>query len=215
MIRHAMILTGLLLLSCAEPTAGKPTAEVSDAPAVKAPSEAVAPPAAPPPADAGVTMTASAANSKLEWVASKVTRSHPGGFNDFTVEATAADGQLTSVNATIQMASVFADVAKLTNHLKSADFFDIEKYSTATFTSTSITPSEGEGTHFIVGNLDLHGVTNEITFPVSIEMSPSGGANVTAEFAIDRQDWAVSYPGKPDDLIKDLVLIKMDINLTI
>ena len=36
---------------------------------------------------------------------------------------------------------------------------------------------------------------------------------MTAEFTIDRQLWGLAYPGKPDDLIKDQVLIKLDVNL--
>jgi polyisoprenoid-binding protein YceI len=88
----------------------------------------------------------------------------------------------------------------------------VEKYPKATFTSTSIKPGgENGATHTVTGNLDLHGVTRSITFPAKI--SPSADAvDVDAEFVIKRKDFGIVYPGMPDDLIKDDVLIKLKLH---
>jgi polyisoprenoid-binding protein YceI len=62
----------------------------------------------------------------------------------------------------------------------------------------------------VTGNLELHGVTKSITFPATIKMS-ADAVDVDAEFAINRKDFGIVYAGKPDDLIKDDVLIKLEI----
>ena len=82
----------------------------------------------------------------------------------------------------------------------------------ATFSSTSITSGgDGEGiTHTVTGDLTLHGVTQSISFPAALQVGP-GGARAKAEFTIDRQLFGVSFPGRPDDLIKDDVLIKLEL----
>jgi polyisoprenoid-binding protein YceI len=99
--------------------------------------------------------------------------------------------------------------ARLTGHLKSADFFDTEKFPTSTFTVTVIEPADGA--HKVTGNLALHGVTNSISFPAKIEVA-AASLTVKAEFAINRKDFAINYPGKADDLIRDNVVIKLDLS---
>ena len=64
----------------------------------------------------------------------------------------------------------------------------------------------------VSGILDFHGVQKEITFPATITVT-EGTASLKAEFAMNRKDFSVEYPGRPDDLIKDDVLIKLDFNL--
>jgi polyisoprenoid-binding protein YceI len=96
-------------------------------------------------------------------------------------------------------------------HLKSPDFFDVAQFPTATFTSTAIKAgAEGGATHTVTGTLDLHGVKKSITFPATIAVG-ADTVSVKSEFAINRKDFNIVYPGKPDDLIKDEVLLKLDI----
>ena len=94
--------------------------------------------------------------------------------------------------------------------MKSPDFFDVAKFPTATFRSAEITKT-GDG-YAISGDLTLHGVTKRISFPATIK---AGEEEVTAnaEFSIDRQDYGISYPGMRDDLIRDLVVIKLSLKL--
>lgn len=150
-------------------------------------------------------------NSKIEFVGAKVTRSHEGGFTDFagTVEL-AEPVEQSLVDLTIQTASLYADEEKLTKHLKSPDFFDVEKFPTATFTSTRIEKT-AQG-HAVTGNLTLRGVTKQISFPATINAS-EGQVSADAEFSINRKDFGIDYPGMADDLIRDLVVIKLKLAL--
>jgi polyisoprenoid-binding protein YceI len=55
----------------------------------------------------------------------------------------------------------------------------------------------------------MRGVEKTITFPVAVA-SDANGVAAKSEFTIDRQQWGVSYKGAPDNLIKDEVLIRLD-----
>jgi polyisoprenoid-binding protein YceI len=152
--------------------------------------------------------------SKFEWVGAKVTGKHDGGFKVFSGTIQVPDGKIESGSVTVDVdtTSVFSDTDKLTVHLKSADFFDVEKFPKARFVSTSVTPGGAAGaTHTVTGNLELHGVTKSISFPAKISVSDSE-ASVDAEFGLNRKDFGILYTGKADDLIKDDVLIKLDID---
>jgi polyisoprenoid-binding protein YceI len=156
----------------------------------------------------------SASDSKIGWVGAKVTGKHDGTFGAFTgsIELVDADPSKSSVSVDIDMNSVTSDQEKLTGHLKSPDLFDVAKYPKARFLSTAIrTGGENGATHTITGNLELHGVTRSITFPANIQLA-NGGATVRASFAINRKDFGIVYPGMPDDLIKDDVALKLEVN---
>jgi len=96
--------------------------------------------------------------------------------------------------------------------LKTADFFDVAKFPEATFVSTSIKAGgENGATHTVTGNLTLHGVTKSITFPATISVT-GGVATVDANFAINRKDFGINYPGAQDNLIRDDVVMKLTIH---
>ena len=152
-------------------------------------------------------------NSKVEWVGSKVTGSHNGSFEKFTGEIHYANNDPTQshVKITIDTTSIKADDPKLTEHLKTPDFFDVAKYPDATFESVTIKPGGEKGaTHTVTGNLKMHGVTKAITFPATI--SGTGDvATVDATFAINRKDFGINYAGAADNLIRDDVVMKLTI----
>ena len=152
-------------------------------------------------------------NSKVEWVGSKVTGSHNGSFEKFNGEIhyTNNDPTQSHVTITIDTSSIKADDPKLTEHLKSPDFFDVAKYPDATFESTAIKAGgEKGGTHTVTGNLKMHGVTKSITFPATISVTPDT-ASVDASFAINRKDFGINYAGAADNLIRDDVVMKLAI----
>ena len=70
----------------------------------------------------------------------------------------------------------------------------------------------GGATHTVTGNLELHGVKKSITFPATIQVTLDNAA-VDAEFAIDRKDFGIVYAGKADDLIRDGVVIKLNLKV--
>jgi polyisoprenoid-binding protein YceI len=144
-------------------------------------------------------------------VGAKITGDHTGKFSTITGFAVVADGKVQSLEVVAETASVETDAEKLTGHLKSPDFFDVEKFPTATFKATTFAPSTEEGsTHTITGDLTLHGVTKQLTFPATVAITAEG-ATGKAEFKINRKDFDIVYPGKPDDLIRDEVLLKLDL----
>jgi polyisoprenoid-binding protein YceI len=152
------------------------------------------------------------AASKIEFVGSKVTRSHNGGFTNFAGKIRVANGKISgSPEVKISTKSLWADDRRLTGHLKSKDFFDVATYPVATFTVTGV---EAEGAQQkVTGNLDLHGVAKSISFPADIKVT-DGRVAVKAEFAINRRDFNINYPGMPNDLIRDNVVIKLDLQAT-
>ncbi len=191
----------LIAAACADPAADAPQAEVSEPVATESPA----------PAPAAATVYAFSDDSTIAFVGSKVTGSHSGGFKSFdgsvSVSGTTPEGAGIEVN--IDTTSLWSDNEKLAGHLQSADFFDVATYPTASFTSTAIAVGD-EGGYNVTGNLDLHGVTKQITFPATIELGDSG-FTASAEFAIKRFDFGIVYPGKTDDLIRDDVLIQLDL----
>lgn len=176
------------------------------------PEQAADEPAAAP---AGAqTLAFSNEGSSIGFTGSKVTASHEGGFREFagTIAFVADDPTQSQLEVTIQTASIYADEERLTNHLKSDEFFDVENIPTATFRSTAITAGgAGAATHTVTGSLTLHGVTQTISFPATVTISDTEVA-ATSEFSIDRQDFGISYPGMPDNLIRDEVVIRFDLH---
>ncbi len=208
MIRSNSIVLALGLAlattACSNPADGKPQAKVEDA----APQDKSAAPAA-----TGNAYAVNLESSKLGFVGSKVTGSHPGGFKTFTASIDPKDGKVEggSVAVEIDIDSMFTDSEKLTGHLKSPDFFDAQTHPKATFQSSEIKAEGSEGySHTVVGNLGLHGVTKKVTFPANIAMD-GGKVTVKTEFSINRKDFEMAYAGMPDDLIRDEVVIKLDL----
>jgi polyisoprenoid-binding protein YceI len=207
-MRHCATLTLVLLIaavmnSCANPAANKPKATVEN-PAPESNANK--------PANAE-TLLISPDNSKVEFVAAKVTRSHNGSFKQFsgTIDLVNNKAESSRVSIDIQTNSVLTDEPDLTKHLQTPDFFDVAKYPKATFTSTKIEPA-GSTNYNVTGNFDLHGVKKSITFPATITVAPDS-VSVNAEFSIKRQDFGLVYPGKADDLIRDGVVIKLTLKV--
>jgi polyisoprenoid-binding protein YceI len=153
-------------------------------------------------------------NSKVSFVGSKVTGKHDGGFNKFSgnINLVNAKAEESSVKVDIDIASIYTNEDALTKHLQTADFFDVEKYPKATFVSTKIAPDAegGEGNYTVTGDLELHGVKKSVTFPAKITISDSD-VTVNSEFSINRKDFNILYAGKADDLIRDLVALKLEL----
>ncbi len=122
-----------------------------------------------------------------------------GTFEDFSGEATVDDGKLMSVNVDIQTASLTTEIEKLTGHLKSGDFFNVNEHPTAKFESTSIVDN-GDGTVTITGDLTLLGQTHEISFPATVDASD--GLQLDAAFSIDRTQFGMDYG--TDNVMKEV-----------
>ena len=206
-----LLAAALLSVGCKSELDGKPVAKVGDAKGeTKAAEVKPADPGAAAPA-AERTLKVDPAASSIGFVGAKITGDHKGDFKQFTGETVVAGAVPKSVRFTIEMASVTSDADDLTAHLKNADFFDVEKFPKAEFASTLITPKSDPAANYeVTGDLDLHGVKKSITFPAQITVDERG-AKGTTEFKINRKDFQIVYPGKPDDMIKDEVLLKISL----
>lgn len=168
--------------------------------------------AEPAPLPEGATMASlDAASSSVGFVGAKVTADHEGSFSKIDGKAAMVDGKPVRIEVTASVGSLEIEPDKLKGHLLSPDFFDAATHPEAKFISTAIREEAGEGTtHVIEGDLTLHGVTKSISFPATVELSEDV-AKGKAEFKIDRKLFGIVYPGMTDDLIKDDVLLKLDL----
>jgi polyisoprenoid-binding protein YceI len=143
-----------------------------------------------------------------------------GTFHTFEaqIEADPADLTTASISISVDMASIDTRNADRDNHLRTGDFFEVEKYPKLTFEATSITKS-GEGEYNVTGNVTLHGVTRPETFAVTFEgagKDPWGNhkAGFSAEGAIKRSDYGLTYNAALETggvLIGDEVKIHIEI----
>ncbi len=159
---------------------------------------------------AGDALTVDAGKSKVQALGAKITGTHDVFFPSFAGELKLDGTTPTSIEVTVNMGALKSDHDSLTGHLKSPDFFDVASFPTATFTSTAIAAGAEGGTHTVTGDLAIRGVTQRVSFPATITVS-EGAMEATSEFVIDRQDFGIAYPGKPDDLIEDEVALTIDL----
>jgi polyisoprenoid-binding protein YceI len=113
-----------------------------------------------------------------------------GGFKEFKGTATVADKKLTAIKVDIDTTSIYTEIDKLTNHLKNADFFDVNEHPKATFESTKIEPA-AEGKVNITGNLTLLKATEPVTFLADVDASDE--LKLAADFTIDRTKFGMTY----------------------
>jgi polyisoprenoid-binding protein YceI len=182
--------------------------------------------------------------SKIVWVGTKVSGYHSGPVQIKSGELLVQDGKvtggkfvldLTTIATTGPRGSQEASNAKLTAHLRSNDFFDVANYPEATFEITSVAPFSGteeptivqddnkleeiseyrvtNPTHTISGNLTIKNITKNIQFPAQITVSENA-VDATAKFNIDRTQWGIIYPGKPDDLIRNEIHLGIALKAT-
>lgn len=207
----AILSLSLFMAACEDPAANKARAVTSNA-STPAVNTAQTSPATVPTKGENLALTPE--NSKVLFTGSKVTGKHDGGFNKFTgaIDLVNEKPEASTVYVDIDAASVFTDADGLTEHLQTGDFFDIKKYPKASFGSTSIVPdaAKGANAYTVKGDLELRGVRKSVTFPATIVVTPAE-VTVNSEFSINRKDFGILYAGKADDLIRDDVVIKLDL----
>jgi polyisoprenoid-binding protein YceI len=204
----AILSFSVFLTACDDPAANKARAVTSNASTPAANAQAQRAPAN------GENLAVTPENSKVLFTGSKVTGKHEGGFKKFsgTIDLVNERPDESSVNVDIETNSVFTDADGLTKHLQTGDFFEVEKHPKASFTSTKIVadPSKGANDYTVTGDLELRGVRKSVTFPATIVVTPND-VTVTSDFSINRKDFGIVYAGKADDLIRDDVVIKLDL----
>jgi len=141
-----------------------------------------------------------------------------GRFTTFDGTIVTTDDPLAaSVSAEIELSSISTGNEQRDAHIRSADFFDVEKYPTMSYRSTSIS---GDGPDFVVeGELTLHGVTKSV--PLTLEVNgfttdPYGGqrAGFTATGEINRRDFGVDISMPMDGggvVVGDRITIQLEV----
>ena len=134
--------------------------------------------------------------SYIVWKGAKVTGKHDGTVMLKSAELSWNDeGLLTGGSFEIDMTTIKnkdmegkKGAAGLERHLKSEDFFGVEKYPTAKFEMTRVVPRGPDGEYKVIGNLTIKETTKEIKFNA---VFADGSATATVQ--IDRSDFDVRY----------------------
>jgi polyisoprenoid-binding protein YceI len=168
-----------------------------------------------------VKYIANATESSIEWTGFKPTGKHNGTINVESGVFTVNNGKIESGSFLIDMNSIVdLDIpaddennAKLVGHLKSADFFDVEKFPNAAFEVTGF--EEKDGKSMLSGNLTLKEKKNNVTFPVTVNSGEDSFTMTSEVFTIDRSKWDVKYGSKSffdnlgDKFINDDIELKI------
>jgi len=210
-----MLFTGLLVIGCGNSRQSE-EAEVSEE--KDAPEESTT---------SGATYAVNMNKSKIKWEGAKkfTNTSHNGVINLKSGSFKVENGSIKAGNFVIDMTSIQntdlegspEDQKKLVGHLKSEDFFHVEKYPEAKFELTGVEALSNDTahTHKINGNLSLKDVTKNIGFPATVNME-DGQFTAKAEFNINRADFNVKYGSETfsPELVQDKI-IKDKIHLNI
>ena len=167
--------------------------------------------------------------STIEWRGTKPTGEHIGTIDIAEGTIMATEEEITSGQVTIDMQSIKVmdedldekDRTSLENHLKGTvegketDFFNVNKYPTASFEITGV--SEENGQKMLQGNLTIKDSTKNIEFPVNTNL---GGDEISIEsetFVIDRTDWGVNYGSKSvfDNLGDNFISDDMELTINV
>lgn len=142
--------------------------------------------------------------SSVEWYAEKVTGKHNGIINLKSGQLSNNHGRFGG-NFVMDMTSLVCldlkdgSKAKLEGHLKSEDFFSVQKHPSASFEITSMTPisgaKAGAPNYNINGKMTIKGITNDITFPANVTVTGSS-MMASADIVIDRSKYDVRYGSK-------------------
>jgi polyisoprenoid-binding protein YceI len=174
---------------------------------------------------APVTFKVDAAKSKIEWTGKKVTGQHNGTIKLQSGEVVTNGKVPTGGKFVIDMTTMDnTDLSgdgkgKLLGHLKSDDFFGVEKYPTATFTATKITPAGGNKVN-VTGNLTIKGKTNPITFPATYTLANNTLTVNASEVKVNRTVYDIRYGSKSffesigDKAIDDEFLLNINLVAT-
>lgn len=153
------------------------------------------------------------AHSEINFVADSRMLSAHGFFGKWEadVKLDAAKWENSSVAITIDAASINTRVERRDGHLRSADFFDVEKHPNITFKSVSV-KSTGANKLDITGDLTVRGTTKRITVPATMVFYEGGMGRFRGQFTINRMDYGVSYDSKLNP-IQPEVQVQWDIAL--
>jgi polyisoprenoid-binding protein YceI len=160
----------------------------------------------------------SSAEFKVKHMMIANVKGHFSGLSGVLTEHT-VDSTLSSVDASVPVATISTGDEKRDGHLKTAEFFDAEKFPTLNFKSTKVV-KKGEEDYEVTGDLTIHGVTKPVTFAVEGPSAPAKdpwgqtkiGLSATAK--INRKDFGLSWNAALETggfLVGDDVTINLEV----
>ena len=167
------------------------------------------------------TFSVDPAHSRVEFAVKHLgiatVRGHFGSFVG-TLELS-EDVSSAKAYGSVEVASVDTQESQRDEHLRSPDFFDVERFPQITFESSEIRPVD-EDTFEVVGELTLHGVTREITFTAELqgaETDPWGNERVGLEVRgeLSRSDYGMTFNqvlGSGNVLVSDKVRLALELS---
>lgn len=164
-------------------------------------------------------------NSKVEWKGYKVFKSestsHFGTIRFESGDVTVKDGKLESGKFVADMNSLTSvdlkddadQLAKLNGHLKSGDFFEVEKFPTASYEITKVTPAaEGDYNTLLDGNLTIKGITKPVQFKANVSVKDGEVSVATEPKDIMREEFGVKFQAPAENgVIKDEVTLQINV----
>ncbi|MFP3833391.1 YceI family protein [Chryseobacterium sp. SIMBA_028] len=164
-------------------------------------------------------------NSKVEWKGYKVFKSentsHFGNIKFESGDVTVKEGKLESGKFVADMNSLTSvdlkdspeDMEKLNGHLKSGDFFEVEKFPTASFEITKVTPAnEGDYNTLLEGNLTIKGITKPVQFKANVSVKDGEVSVATEPKDIKREEFGVKFQAPAENgVIKDEVTLQISV----
>lgn len=178
-MRHILIFGIILLItlsSCTQPPEDVPKAAITPAAQREPASETAG------------TMPIDIEASTFEFEGYGPGRSHKGTFTQMEGTLTVENGNIVAAQGTIQPESVDTGIEGLNRHLKTPDFFDVDRCPDITFSGTI------EG-NTMTGTLDFHCITHEVSFPVTTTENTLG-----ADFLLDITPFEMRYVGINDNV---------------
>jgi len=168
-----------------------------------------------------------ASESKVFWTGKKVSGEHTGVISLKNGEVVLDGDKFVGAKINIDMSSIICtDIAdanynqKLIGHLKSDDFFSVEKFPESNFQATQFIASSGvkagEANYTVKGVLTIKGISHEISFPAKLEIK-SNMLLVDASLSVDRTKWNIKYgsgsffDGLGDKMIHDKFNLKFQL----
>lgn len=157
-------------------------------------------------------LTADVAQSKVRFLVSRAVGGHIGEFEHFSAKLELTGEQPSKLEIAVKTGSVVADRQGLTSHLKSADFFHVDQFPTASFTTETITPTPGDepNSYAVTGTMNLHGVRGKLEFPATITVEPDRVLG-QATLDISAKAFGIDYAGMEAELADDAVGLDIEL----
>lgn len=160
--------------------------------------------------------------SMVKWVGKKVTGQHNGTIKVASGEVMLNKGKLSGGSFEIDMSTIICEDltdeemnTKLVGHLKSDDFFGVEKYPLSKFTITKA-KAKGDEKYQISGEMTIKGATHKVEFPAQVIISDEM-VKAEATIVLDRTKWGIKYGSGSffDNLGDKMIYDDFEVSLTL